>query len=581
MTALPPLPPLPPGVVADAVAALPARLRRRLDDTVHTARSWPVTRTPDGYAVRVDDETVVRVASTVATGADLTCSCLLAPRCLHRAAVASLAPILSTSEAPPAAAPAASAAEASPAAAPAAPGAPVAVVEARAAAALWDAGAAILVTGVPGAGAVPQAQLLRAAHEARALGLHRAAAAAVRVVARLRALHRDDPAFRLAELVSDLRELLYVSHRLRLGEPLRGVARREYRQAGTARLYGLCCEPVLTASGYAGVVTHLVDQSGALWQVSDVVPGGAARAAEQPATPVSVGEARLTHQQLGRAGLLVSDLRASADGRIGTGRDVRAVAASGAGWHEAPLAGLWTVRLADQIRRYHASLDLPLTERPAGHDLLFVDGVVAGVTGDGVLVDVEAEDVTLTAVAPHAAPQLPYVDNLRQLATAVDASVRLVGRPAGRRRLAAIAVSGPWLPDHIQGHADLGVDRLTRGDAPAGPAVTADWDAPEPAPLHLLQRRVERAVEGGRAAIPGDPEDGDRLRSASMPAAARLLDRLDATRRVSRDAFGQAVAMEAGELAHAWLDAAVYLAAAGRSAELDEWVPAAEENVRQ
>ena len=42
------LPPVAPHVLAEAVDALPARLRKRLDETVDLARSWPVESTPDG-----------------------------------------------------------------------------------------------------------------------------------------------------------------------------------------------------------------------------------------------------------------------------------------------------------------------------------------------------------------------------------------------------------------------------------------------------------------------------------------------------------------------------------------------------
>src|SRR6266540_3553228 len=181
------LPAVPPSVAADAVDALPTRLRRKLDDLLPAARAWPVTETPEGYAVIVDADTVVTLCRVVTTAEDLRCGCLLAPRCLHRAAVASLAPTAEDAgpagDAGPAAAPA-------PAEAPTAP--PVTPVEAAAATALWDAAVAVLLTGIPGAGAVPQAVLLRAAHEARGARLPRGASAAIRVVEHLRAAHRDD-----------------------------------------------------------------------------------------------------------------------------------------------------------------------------------------------------------------------------------------------------------------------------------------------------------------------------------------------------------------------------------------------------
>jgi hypothetical protein len=533
----------------------------------------------------------VTLARVVAGADDIRCGCLLAPRCLHRAAVASLAPTTggeeetasggagaqgeAGGEEETASGGAGAQGETGAAGAQGETGAageapdeapdPVTPGEVAAAQALWDAGAAVLATGIPGAGAVPQAVLLRAAHQARAARLPRGAGAAIRVVEHLRAAYREDPGFRLADLVADLRDLLLVAHGLRSGRPLRGVARREYHLVGARRLYGLCAEPVATASGYAGVAVHLVDEAGQFWQVADVLPGGIERAAHAPDTPVAVGEARLSHRELGRAGLLATELRASADGRISTGRAVRAVAARGVGWDEPPLAALWQVPVPDQVTRYHAALDLPATERPAGYDLVFLTGRIAGATRVGVLL--ATGTAAVVAVSPHDSPVLPYVDNLRLLATAVGAEVKLVGRFAGGGRVAALAVA--W---DDTGHADLGIDRLRRAEVPAPGVPPEVWEpADEPPPLHLLGRRVERGVEGGRATVPGDSRDADRLRASALPAAADLVDRLDEACRVTRDAFGRAVAAESEPFARAWLAAAVYLTATARSLEIERW----------
>jgi hypothetical protein len=334
---------------------------------------------------------------------------------------------------------------------------------------------------------------------------------------------------------------------------------------GARRLYGLCCEPVLTASGYAGAVVYLADDEGRLWRVADVVPGGVERAALVPDNPVGVGEARITHRELGRAGLLTTDLRASADGRLSTGRDVQAVAAAGVPWTAEPLAGLWRVPVTDQLARYHAALDLPITERPAGADLAFLHGRIAGATRAGATL--ATDSATVLAVAPHDEPRLPYVDNLRLLAAATGTEVMLVARFAGGTRVEAVAVAGPWTEDHV----DLGVDRLTKSKLPRADAIPPTSAQAQQAPLHLLARRVERAVEGGRPAVPGDPRDPARLRDAALPTAADLVERLEAACRVGRDVFGRAVAADADGYAHAWLAGAIYLTAAARAGEMDAW----------
>jgi hypothetical protein len=586
------LPPLPPEVTAEAVESLPGRLAKKLDDILTVARTWPVTRSATGWEVKIDDQTLVRITDPPTDPSSLACSCLLAPRCLHRAAVASLSPtadepptlgLPATDPTPDAPDHSASNTDRAPAtpdlagAAGAEAGARIRAVtdaEKAAAGALGRVAAELLVTGASGAGAVAQAALLRAAHGARALRMPRAASAAVRVVEHLRAAHRDDPGFRLDDLVDDLRELLSAARGIGLGRALHGTARREYHLVDNARLTGVACEPVVTASGYAGAVAHLVDGSGRFFQVGAVLPGGVASAVARADTPVSVGEARLTPRELGRAGLLGVDLRASADGRIGTGRDARAVRATGHAWRAGPLAASWGTPWKEQVGRYREALSLPIEERPAGHDLLLLDGTAIGYADGGVAFHTGGASVTL--VAPLDAPELGYVDNLRLLGRFPGRPMSVLGRPVGRGRVAAIAFTADWLPAHLPHHVDLGLDRLVRADlTPAGATTVRAGNEPpevEPAgppspPLHLIGRVLERAVEAGRVAVVSRPEDAARLRAAAMPYAAELLAALEHAARPARDVFGRARDGDTEAYADAWLDAAVYVHAARLSAD--------------
>jgi len=86
-----------------------------------------------------------------------------------------------------------------------------------------------------------------------------------------------------------------------------------------------------------------------------------------------------------------------------------------------------------------------------------------------------------------------------------------------------------------------------------------------PVPLHLLTRRLERCVEGGRIAAPGRATDIASLRAAQLQTAAELADRLDnAATQVERDHFGRIEAGANERLALAWLAGAVYAEAAQR-----------------
>ncbi|MGV9290140.1 hypothetical protein [Streptomyces sp. NPDC003719] len=612
------LPPVDPAVTAELVAALTPRLRKRLDAGVAKVAGRPAVRDGDVVRVAVDDDTDLELhapAGVVASADAIRCGCLLAPDCLHRAAAASAAPVADPAQSPPAAPaeppttdpaqppaadttappttdpaqpPAADTtaqraqgpaepsdtapAQPPPAAPRPSPTAPppssavpqpapgTATPEQRAAAAdLRDAAAAVLEAGTDGAGAVVQAELLRAAHTARLAGLPRAAGRAVSVVTALRAARSADPAYRLTDLAAALRDVLATAHRLpdAVGQELsalRGSVRQPYTPNGSLRLYGLFSEPVLTATGYAGAVTWTADATGTLYTVSDVAPGGAGRATGAADRGVRIGDTTLTHRELSRAGLVVSGATVSPTGRLGAGAGVRAVRASGAAWHAEPLDRLWAVPVAEQVSR-------ALT---TDQDLLFLDvtltGTVREAAGECLLAD--CAGLTLRLAAAHDDPALPHRDNLRLLADAPGARLRLVARltPAPFPRALLLAVSHPTDPG---ARVDLGLDRLRRADLPA-PVPPAAVPAPDidEAPVHLLRRRVHQAASGGRRVLAfpgGGAADGPRLRRQGLATAGELLDALHAaaTDR-GRDPFGRLLPADAGRFARAWLAAAVY-----------------------
>jgi hypothetical protein len=556
------LPPVAPSVTAELVAALSPRLRKRLDAGIAKLTDRPVVRDGDTVRIAVDDDTDLELHAPGGAVTDvdgIRCGCLLAPDCLHRAAAASAAPIADAepakeaedgSKAKPLSEAEASTAEPD-----------AATADQRAAGqALYDAAAAVLDAGTDGAGAVLQAELLRAAHTARLAGLPRAAAAAVSVVTAVRAARSADPGYRLADLVSTLREVLAVAHRVPYATgpeltALRGTVRQPYTPDGSLRLYGLFSEPVLTASGYAGAVTWTADAEGRLHTVSDVAPGGPGRAVGAADRTVRIGDTALTHRELSRAGLAVSGATVSPTGRLGAGAGVRAVRASGAGWQDEPLGRLWAVPVADQVARALAG----------GHDLLFLEvtltGTVREAAGDCLLAD--CDGLTLRLVAAHDDPALPYRDNLRLLAAARGSRLRVVARlsPAPHPRALLLAADHPKEPGT---RLDLGLDRLRHADLPAATAPAAGAAVPtfDEAPLHLLRRRVQQAASGGRQvlAFPGNgAADAARLRGHGLATAADLLDELhSAAPARARDPFGRLLPADTGRFARAWLAAAVY-----------------------
>ncbi|MGW7126635.1 hypothetical protein ACWGG3_41360, partial [Streptomyces sp. NPDC054901] len=108
-----PLPPVAPEVLAQAVEDLSARLRKKLDAAVAGCAAAARPGPEGSVTVRFGEDAVVTLrpgASGVVTeAAQAVCGCLLAPRCLHRAAVLGAAPLADPSELPDAAAPEAAA----------------------------------------------------------------------------------------------------------------------------------------------------------------------------------------------------------------------------------------------------------------------------------------------------------------------------------------------------------------------------------------------------------------------------------------------------------------------------------------
>ncbi|MEU8004605.1 hypothetical protein AB0B66_25885 [Catellatospora sp. NPDC049111] len=638
------LPPVTAPALAETLDALPGRLRKKVDDAVTRAAAWPVSAADGRVTVAVDEGTTVTLVLTggvVRTGGDARCSCLLAPNCLHRVAVLALAPVhdglddepeAGAQPEPGASGPSAtdiglpaigehpasgdgSASGGQPAATgprtaglaktigeqPAGgqvPGdetgdVPVVITPRQrdAAEGLWRAGAAVLAAGTSGSGLVLRTALLRAVHEGRANGLHRAAAAGTRVAAGLQSLREAQPQFRLAELTDDLRELLTVSHGLRApgrsggtSADLLGVARRGYDPQAGLRLYGLCTVPVVAESGYAGTATYVVDRDGRLWTATDVAPGGADRAARSGDTVVALGEAGLSHRELTRAGMIVSGGTASASGRLGAGRSVRAVRATGAAWTEPPLRALWEQPLGEQVSRAFAALAEPVGDRVAGSDLVFLTVRLRGAaTGDAVLAETaDGAPVLLTVADDH--PELAYRENLRLLGAAAGLELLVVGRPDPGRRATVEALSiglapgtgdGLRLPQSWAGHADLGYDRLHRSQLLSGQQPAAVAGRPpttgDPA-LQLLRRHLERVVSGGRAVHALADTQERRLRQARLDLGAYLLASVTAAaRHRPRDVFGRITVDDGDEFARAWLAAAVYERAATQALIEASW----------
>lgn len=562
-------PSLAPEVMAALVERAPARLVRKLDEKPEVAEGWTWRTTSDSVEVETEGGErvcVMAVDGAVRDAGALACSCLLSPRCLHVLAVARALPLGDA-----------------PSAAPSVIEAPVdddvAVTRAQreAAGQLLHAVSELIDAGALAAGARVQAELLRAVHGARAQGLHRAASAALRAVTRIRELETEAPTFALAALTLDVEEAISIAHVLtraeRATERELGTARRRYEPIGALRVHGLCAEPIVTASGYAGVATIVMDDRGRVFTVSDVAPGDVERAKAAYAGGTRLGEVSLSPRELARTGLFLQNATASRDGRLGAGAEVKAARAPGTSWDAAPIATRFAEPLGVQLDRAYASDDA----------LLFLDVIVNGLAREGLVIT-HVDGPSMLAIARPDRPELPGRDTLRLLARAPGLALRVIARPIAPLRVAALAFAprdpaSMALPSTIGDRVCVGLDPLTASAlVRAEPhAVEVPLELALPDPLLAVRRRVERAVLVGRASIPPSAADEiDReaatLERGLMPTLASALRALrDEALSRPRSLTGARVRGDASRFATRWLTLATVSRAAQRVLDRRAW----------
>ncbi len=437
----------------------------------------------------------------------------------------------------------------------------------------WSATEALLESGAQAAGLVLHAELSRAVHSCRVARLPRLSSAGLRTAQQLRDLQARRPEFRLASLSWDVYQVLRTAHVLRGAEPVAGrwigEARRGYSRVGSLRLAGVFTEAVVSAAGYAGVVTYLADESSQLWSLGDVAPGDAHRCQFAYVSPLELGEFAVEHRALGRGGLGLEGATAAPNRRLGAGRGVVASDAAGVAFGEAPLLGLWDAPLAAQLDRAWAARGED--ERHAGDDLLFVRCSVVGAGLETLVLETDA-GLTLYASAPSGHAELAYRHNLGMLARAPGLPLWTIGRIvyARPRMLALLAIGSAALrlPSDWHARVNLGLDRLRPEHLPAGAGplpvrVSEAALAPPVDPLDPLERRLQQVLLGGRAATSatawsGFVRDEDALARNQLGTAAALLARL-------RQSPGEG-------LAEAWLAARHYLAAAQARLQRAAWL---------
>jgi hypothetical protein len=539
-----------PVVVATAIDGAPDRVRRRLDRTPDAAATWDWTCSQKGWTVQAGEEIVQLPTAHVAALDQVSCSCLLAPNCFHVMACLTGLEVSAAEDLPSETASEESVAESD--------GTESVLpdeLQMRAADDLATSLRRLLNVGITGAGVAVQSGLMRAVHQGRAAGLHRAAAVGLRVIEGTRQVRRRAAAADPLQLARDIADCLETTRQIGAGSSVAaywvGTARRKQSPVRPKRLHGLLAEPILTRSGYAGVAVYFLGEDDRIYSVSDVRPGSVQLCRGAYRGGIDIGPIVEPAIKLARSQYLGSELTASHDGRMGRGKSIKIAAQGASDWNSPAIQQRFAADLADQWDRVYGQTSLPPDVRPAGWDFVFVRGSIVGAAGPELLLSLDRDKTVIRLAITNDSEQLCFRENLRMLSHAPGLSVKLIGRldleqPTRIEPLALMAADVSSnenestekppsldLPDEFAGRVNLGLDPIPRHsliNALAKPVVfggavgaaQVDWLAP-------LQRRWVAMMLGGTSSqhrtvtntIAGEIAS---LNRAGFATAASLLD---------------------------------------------------------
>lgn len=519
-----------PALLSQVLEGLTPRVRKRAE-TLAADVPQPV---PDKVQLGT---AVVSVggAELLSASDELTCDCLLAPGCAHRAAVA-LRLDLATDEdqdtdaateeraAPPGAA--------EPDQLPARPAGSVGLTEDQRSVIRACRGhlAQLIDCGFQRLPIDLRSALIGDLHRLRSAGLVLADKALTGVLAQGASAEA-----RAASLQAALLNLWELERAEPAQVPdLIGTARQRYTKVGALKLQPLCVEPVLTASGFSGVAVLFADDQLRVWSLSRVQAGDVAMVDSRYRSGADWGGSSLAPKELGRRAVLVVNATASSQGRLGGGSQVRVTA-------------------SEPTDRW--------SNLPKGYQV--VQGSITG--GDRFGLDVAGQRLILGQAATKLRAGLGT-----ELFSQTGAQVKCLARAsASGWQLTGMEPQDDLiqLPDSLAGVWFPGVDQVARdwvgALAPLDQERTADpsqWPTGTPAVGTVLRRWVCRIADGGSATLTGDAwrRDAAWLRAAAAPLAADLLAKCFESTASGSRRFDGSWRSDPAALSDAWLALAVY-----------------------
>lgn len=605
----------------------PGRVRKRLDSSPGIANQWVWTSESQEWEIRTGEETVRLHPGNQAEGSlsrldEVTCSCLLSPRCFHVLACCSVLEILTQpgegrEDSVIGVAPPDGEADGDLAGTPgvlSGHSAEKRVTEvadgtravARSAVESLEQ---LLRIGARNSGLLLQTDLLRVSHLCRASGVVTLSNALVSIVEGIRRIRAQSDEADAVTLRNDLVQALWLALCVCRMNPIPagmlGQLRRSYAEVEVRKVQGVLAEPVLTRSGFAGVSVLLQDvHQGGLYSINEIRPGDSNLVQQAYLGGIELGGVMAEARALCRGTYSVQGLMASSDGRLSKGKNGK--------WGRAkPLVGeersrgQFNMSLSAQISTLRRWLEVASDLRPPGWDLLEVTGLILGARGGSLVVALDDGAGIWRFDMPLDAPQLEYRHNFRVLAQCAPMRLRWYIRLKleATRVGAALAVrndAGPFpghelegvrldLPEDWNGVANLGLDRLERHFA-IGIQSTAEvpWGQeaavlPEDSSkfVQSIERRLIGITLGGLESVPALgsktlQRDCGQLRRLGLACGAGLLEQLSkqahaeeeasAMKRRKRDDGG----CDAGlDVAPAFLACAKYIEAFQHSLAID------------
>ena len=336
------LPPLDPTVAAAALELLPSRLQKRAEKLAADTSEWEIN-TDNGLSVTMGQATVTLIDNADGQ-ASLNCDCLLAPKCAHIGAVCVASPVGEATSASSGdgieAVDAGESSDADPSDNSAVPRSDAAWAKELPSPSdimelvsnVKDVIDDIVEFGLGQLSIARHTQLLACVQKARVTGLPRLERALTALATNSQRIRLGKPVGRNDATINTLRVAFtcFLLERNPADREAIGQARRAYTTldtqsgAGAGMFTPLYAEPIVASSGFAGVTVALATTSGDLYSVTKTPPGQASDVAGIWHGSLRLGDLHCNHAQLARKTLLITGGRSSSDGRIGSGRGVRA-----------------------------------------------------------------------------------------------------------------------------------------------------------------------------------------------------------------------------------------------------------------